>query len=150
MREENEDNAETVVTEVSLPSFAEAEEKVRSGTATALEQFIFAQEPAGAGEESSFREGLVKVLVEAQGQARVLQRTPPPVAAINKLPLRLLAPEGLAGYRIVDARGRKLCALFDWYEEGGVQQLVPGKEVRAVGEWMVETLNASSDLARNL
>jgi hypothetical protein len=67
----------------------------------------------------------------------------PPVTATNELPLRLVAPEEWSGYRIVDARGRNLCALFNWYEEGGVQHNVPDEEVRAVGEWIVASLNAT-------
>lgn len=69
--------------------------------------------------------------------------TEPPGAAISKLPLRLVAREEWSGYRIVDARGRNLCMLYDWYEEDGVQHSVPDEEVRAIGEWIVASLNAT-------
>jgi hypothetical protein len=72
---------------------------------------------------------------------------PPPLAATNQLPLRLVAPEEYSGYRVVDARGRNLCQLYNWYEEGGVQHTVSDAEVRAVGEWIVATLNATAESA---
>jgi hypothetical protein len=59
------------------------------------------------------------------------------------LPLQLAAPTEWSGYRVVDARGRNLCMLYNWYEEGGVQHTVPDAEVRAVGEWVVASLNAA-------
>jgi hypothetical protein len=67
-------------------------------------------------------------------------------AATSKLPLQLVAREEWSGYRIVDARGRSLCMLYDWYEEGGVQHTVSDEEVRAVGEWMVAKLNATQEV----
>lgn len=67
----------------------------------------------------------------------------PPLAAINEMPLSLAAPDEYSGYRVVSSRGRNLCMLYDWNEAGGVQRTIPDAEVRALGEWIVTTLNAA-------
>ena len=55
-----------------------------------------------------------------------------------KLPLRL------DDNNLIDANEKRVCALFDWYDENGALVSIPHEEVRAVGEWMVKTLNATA------
>jgi hypothetical protein len=55
----------------------------------------------------------------------------------NKLPLRL------EGNKIIDANGRRLCALFDWYSEDDAESSVPRDRLQRVGEWIVVTLNSN-------
>lgn len=55
----------------------------------------------------------------------------------GKLPLRL------DDNMIIDANDKRVCALFDWYDEDGESKSIPFDEVKAVGEWIVETLNAT-------
>jgi hypothetical protein len=54
-----------------------------------------------------------------------------------KLPLRL------KGNLIIDAEGKRLCALFDWFVERGVEKSISKAEVKEIGKWMVATLNSN-------
>lgn len=56
-----------------------------------------------------------------------------------------LLPLRLEGHLIIGANGKRVCALFDWYEERGVEKSIPKEEVDAIGEWMVATLNAATN-----
>jgi hypothetical protein len=48
-----------------LPDWSDARARVQLGEGTALDRFIVDNEPAGAGEETEFRDGLLAVLEEA-------------------------------------------------------------------------------------
>ena len=54
-----------------------------------------------------------------------------------KLPLRL--KDNL----IIDADGKRLCALFDWFVERGIEKSIPKARVKEIGEWIVATLNGA-------
>jgi len=49
-----------------LPTWEQCERNVKNGSATALEGFIYENEPAGTEIEAVFRNGLAAVLAEAQ------------------------------------------------------------------------------------
>jgi DnaJ-class molecular chaperone len=51
-----------------LPDWEACEAAVDAGTATALERFIYNNEPGGSAQEREFRSGLAAVLVEAMNR----------------------------------------------------------------------------------
>lgn len=55
----------------TLPSWADCELAVGDGQATALQQFIYDNEPAGKSDALMFRMQLLNVVLEAQRLARV-------------------------------------------------------------------------------
>lgn len=54
---------------MKLPTWTAAGERVKEGTATPLEQFIFNWEPAGQ-EGEAFRKELRRLLMDIEAQAR--------------------------------------------------------------------------------
>lgn len=52
---------------INLPTYEEARMAVERGDATALQRFIYDNEPADRKEEEAFRDGLARVVLEAEG-----------------------------------------------------------------------------------
>lgn len=66
----------------TLPTHEEATKAVKAGTATALDRFIYNNEPAGPTEEE-FREGLATVLDEVRAKLSPVAALQPPIEAIQ-------------------------------------------------------------------
>lgn len=66
----------------NLPTYEEATEAVKAGTATALDRFIYSNEPAGPTEEE-FREGLLAALDEARAELSPATAQSAPIEAIQ-------------------------------------------------------------------
>ncbi|QOD84147.1 hypothetical protein IEZ30_06645 [Chromobacterium haemolyticum] len=66
----------------NLPTYEEATEAVKAGTASALDRFIYNNEPAGPTEEE-FREGLLAALDEARAELSPATAQSAPIEAIQ-------------------------------------------------------------------